>query len=560
MKLLLRFLLGFGILFSSQTVFSQGVIEKENLKHFPKKNDRYPYEGIEYDNELAYVTHHPSLQLTPSSFLTIWTPSNKSYRHRMVKRYYLVLEQEWESLIKMEYEEEVLNMAKVDTQVVILTSYFDSPAKQQVVKARYMGLESGIIHEEKILFMAMDARSDNVIHMAMSADSSRYLLYYYDMKAKRKRAYVNHDFLLTNEYLGHRAVKADMVPFAVFDKGFERVYADTMDINLDRDKRSFSLGCQIDLMGNVYATIFEKPSNLSIVQFSASTRTEKELTYYDFPDFWSENDIYQTHMPGIIGENGHVYIAISDREKLRGNWHTLGFKILDFDFEKEEVDTERNVRTNSTVHIQVSKARDKFGLKPAKRFDKYMILDIRLMDDQSMWLVTQKIEEERLVSSYTGTAGFLPRMGMHLQEIVLFEFDPLGEYQRSIVVPSQQYSFASETQPSLFFHLTHDKENNKFKILTEEKDGEKLNLSERLFYREVDLATSEVSERKLIYKGRRNFQLWYKFYTLWLNHSILATMVEEGYREKVYLMTIDLNAEPEDKKKKKKNSEQAARR
>ncbi len=189
-----------------------------------------------------------------------------------------------------------------------------------------------------------------------------------------------------------------------------------------------------------------------------------------------------------------------------------------------------------------------------------MILDIRLMDDQSMWLVTQKIEEERLVSSYTGTAGFLPRMGMHLQEIVLIEFDPLGEYQRSIVVPSQQYSFASETQPSLFFHLTHDKENNKFKILTEEKDGEKLNLSERLFYREVDLATSEVSERKLIYKGRRNFQLWYKFYTLWLNHSILATMVEEGYREKVYLMTIDLNAEPEDKKKKKKSNEQAARR
>ncbi|MEM6766652.1 MAG: hypothetical protein AAF655_17075, partial [Bacteroidota bacterium] len=279
----------------------------------------------------------------------------------------------------------------------------------------------------------------------------------------------------------------------------------------------------------------------------------------DFPDYWKENDIYLTHMPGIIGENGHVYLAISDREKARGNWHTFGFKVLDFDFIKEEVNTKRNVRTNSTVHIQVSKAREKYGLKPAKRFDKYMILDIRMMQDQSMWLITQKVEEERLVSSFSGTSGFLPKMGMHLQEIVMFEFNPEGEFTKSIVIPSQQYSFASETQPSLFFQLTYDQENNVFKILTEEKSGDKLNLAERLFYREVDLNTSEVSERKLIYKGRRNFQLWYKFYSVWLNHSILATMVEEGYREKVYMMTIDLNAEPEEKKKKKRN-EQASRR
>ncbi|MEM9935431.1 MAG: hypothetical protein AAF824_17535 [Bacteroidota bacterium] len=559
MNKLLRLLIGLTVLFSSQYVCAQAIIQKEKLKYFPQKNERYPYAGIEYDNELAYVMHKPVLHLSPSSFLTIWPPENKSSRHRLIRKYNLLLEIGWECLFKMEYEEEILSMNKADTFAVVLSTFYDRSVKQQLVKARYVGLESGLIQKEEILFVAPEARSDNVIHFSMSADSSRYLLYYYDMAAKKKRAYINYDFLLTNEYLGHRVLKTDIVPFAVFDHNFERVYGDTLELNLERSKRAYGLGLQIDMMGNVYTTIFEKPTHLSIVQFSASSREQKELTYYDFPDYWKENDIYLTHMPGIIGENGHVYLAISDREKARGNWHTFGFKVLDFDFIKEEVNTKRNVRTNSTVHIQVSKAREKYGLKPAKRFDKYMILDIRMMQDQSMWLITQKVEEERLVSSFSGTSGFLPKMGMHLQEIVMFEFNPEGEFTRSIVIPSQQYSFASETQPSLFFQLTYDQENNVFKILTEEKSGDKLNLAERLFYREVDLNTSEVSERKLIYKGRRNFQLWYKFYSVWLNHSILATMVEEGYREKVYMMTIDLNAEPEEKKKKKRN-EQASRR
>ena len=37
------------------------------------------------------------------------------------------------------------------------------------------------------------------------------------------------------------------------------------------------------------------------------------------------------------------------------------------------------------------------------------------MEDNSLWLVTQKIEEERLVSSLSGTLGFIPKWG-YLQD------------------------------------------------------------------------------------------------------------------------------------------------
>lgn len=533
----------------SYQICSQTLIKKLEIKDFPQYWERYPYEALDYQGQLGYISHDPVVRLSENDFVCMYHPKAHMDKARVLIKYDILLQEIWKTEFDLQTEEEIFHMFKRDSSLIMLSAYHDRNLDEYIGLAREISLYSGKIKNEHML-ARVNYREGQDLMFAMSPDEQYFVIYHYANRENKKKVRIYYDYLQSDETLGHRSTRVDAIAFTVFDPSLNEISSDTLDIPMAQDKKTFSLGSIIDDVGNVYAMVFESPHTLHLSQWSIAENMQKKLVYHQFPDIWYEEDFYATHMPPAVGNNDNLFIALSNRQKLRGNWHTFGFKVLEFDFENMEIDSTRKIGTNATIHVQTSKEREAFGLKPEKIFDGYIIREIHPLRDGGIWLLTQKYTQDRIL------AGRSPQVGNtsivhNLEEILMFEFSPKKEFVKMVVVPTIQKTQGIEMQAGQYYTKHYDPEGNKFQFITHEKDGEKRNRPERTFYREVDLYTGEVSERKMLFDGRRSMQLYFKPYTTWLNNDIIGMMVEDGYQHRTYLVTINLEGEKVDRKQQK---------
>ena len=191
------------------------------------------------------------------------------------------------------------------------------------------------------------------------------------------------------------------------------------------------------------------------------------LEYEEFSDLKEIQEDYTTHFPPATGENERLYITLAERV-LRGKRKgTKAFQIINFDFEKEEVDLTRKVEVTSTLLVSAEKQREKFGLRPLKRFDEYLIRDIVEMEDRSLWLITQKYQSTDYRSAAGRDQALRTSYEQNIEEMVLYEFDSTGNITQVIFVPSSQRTEFLLEQLSQFGAMISIRRKNKFGGLPE---------------------------------------------------------------------------------------------
>lgn len=531
--------------FGSYFLGAQSILNKVELKkEFDSGVNGYPYDVGGGYSPLAYAMHDPAIRLSEGEFAHIWNPSKGNFSKRTIVKYNILLEEMWRKEFELDHEEDIVHAFSNDTAIMVLTTKYYYLNNSYRLLLRTANIDSGYMSDSKVIHQCF-GKSNQELMLSLSPDRQSILVYYFEPSKKTSRLRVYRDYLYTDESLGYKINGAKKVLFKRYDLHMNQLNEGEIILDLLPKHKSMVFACQLDDKGNVYTSIFDKPSFMRVIMYDVKTQTQKSLSFDGFLDYWTEDDPYITHIPPVIGNHGKVYLAMADRMKLRRFWQTQSYEIVAFDFNAGVIDQTRKVETNSTLLVEVSKARQEFGMRPLKAFDKYLIKEIIEMPDESLWLVIQKYEYDYRNNNYFAPSPLFAT-NYKIEELIFFEFDPLGEFKRSFIVPSFQRPEGVDDFESLFYNIKIDKKAQEIHMLSHEMRGEKLTEPPRTFYRKIDLREGTYTPRVQVYEGRRRINNFFKYYTVWLNSSVATMMVEDGHDGRTYLLSVDLLGEPEE--------------
>lgn len=533
------------LLIVPQLCQAQSIIQLLEMDDFPQYQIRYPYERLDIDGRNIFLTHKPVVRINEFDFVAVWNPKGGSERNRVLVKFDLLLDEAWRAEFKLEWEEVIEHIYQNDDEIIVITTDFDRNLEQHRAIARRFDLENGELTEKSFIFINNE-RLQNNMFVAISPDEDHFAIYYYRNSTGKRDVSTYFDHIRTDEKLGHRVSKADVLPFAIYDRDLNQVAYDSLNVSdLNSRIKSYGLGCEIDNDANLYFMTYQTPNSLKITQFKSSNASTTQLVYDDFPNIWKKNDIYRTHLPPFLGQDNILYMAFSERQRIKARWHTMNYRVLAFDFDKGEINRDRFIESTSKIQVQAVKKRIEFGMPPLKNFDQYLIREIRQTPDGRIWLFTQKFYEDQLFGAYTNQMPII-RYEHKLEEILIHEFSPEGQYTRTMVVPTNQEVGTARMMSGEFYSCNFSAQDSCFQFITHEMDGETLTRPPRTYYRKLNIYTGEVSPRKQLVDGRQTYQFYLKPYTVWLKPDIVALMVDDGTDYETYYVTLNLSEEEAD--------------
>ncbi|MCI4668787.1 MAG: hypothetical protein MRZ79_11675 [Bacteroidia bacterium] len=549
MKLKIVSVLGFvWLLILPNSNFGQRIISSIKLKKFPVNEPViYPYQTPSVGSEEVYVQHDPSIRLSDGSFVHIWEKSWSRHGYRELTHYDLFLEEISSGELKLERQEDILYSHPEDTVLHLFTYEYDFGSARHHIRHRKIGISSAEILDTESVWMSYGKYGELVSHK-LSPDK-RFLLLYQPIGYKLgSKSYYLEDVVFNYENVQPIHTRTGGVVFSVFDlENNKKLVNDTL--KWDNKKKWIFFGSGVDNNGNVYAGIYDRKKEFHVHGWNVEKAKQERLIYDEFPVWKDLLNLYSGFRNIQVGMDSKVYVTQTNRissGKLRG---IQNFQVISFDFKEMNVDLKRRVDISSALKVQVGKVREEFGLKANRRFDNYLITDLIELSDQSLWLMVQSYG---LNNSSVSMVDF-PRRGRYeefAEELIMFEFSPVGEIQKALVIPSFQRSTGILDRKGYFYHTEVDEEKKLMRMLTREASGDKLRGPDRLYLREIDLEKGVSSERKMVYAGKRRDQYFLKAFAEWLNNDLLSVVILEGVRGKAYLVTVNTGQEPEEEEEK----------
>lgn len=532
-------LTGFLLLNFSSPLFSQSVLGKQEIKDISIEDIVYPYESLDSGGRINYISHEPAVKLSEGELAYIWKSEKKSSRTRVLTIYNVLMEERWQTRFKLEIGEYVLNLFRSGDDLVLLTYEYEWQDRSHVMYTRKFDLQTGEEPDRETLFShkASDSREPFV---EFSQDKKQFIVYYYDRFEATKSFNILFDYLHSDERLGHRVGRAELVRFMRFSTSLDTLGEDNIVINPDASNKIWGMGVQLDNAGNVYATVYEEKETMSLIRYDSETAESTKLSYDKYPNIYRMTDPFDTHLPISIGQFGKAYVAVASREKLKGRMQLQEYNVVTFDFNQEEVHEKRKVDISSSLMVGIAKRKQAFGLKVGKTFDKYLIKEIIEMPDESIWLVTQHYQYDHLSGNFYETRTLAASQSARIEDVVLYEFAPDGKFRKAIVMPSYQETDHTKDLAGHFYRMYVDRENNEMQFITHERSGENLKGPHRIFHRKINLETGETTPRTSLYEGKKKGQGFFKLYTIWLSPSVVSIMVEDGYNGKKYAVSVEL--------------------
>lgn len=530
---------------------SQTVLGEERLKKYSTDGfEFYPYDYLDPYGRSMYIMHDPNVKVSAGEFVQLWKPDRGSYRDRLLRKYNILMEMIWETEFELEREEDILHFFMEDTSIVVLTNKSDRSENFHQVLAHKFGLESGEKYETDVWWV-VNSENDHGIQFSLTPDGSRILCYYFAHKKENRNVSLYYDYVRSDDQAGYRATAVHRVYFACFDVRGEKVSEGFIEPG---NPKLMLLDCQSDQEGNIYLTAFERSKQIQIFQWKAENQQQKSLTYEIGLPLHEFQEAYTSHMPPMIGHSEQVYLAFSERIKKGKKKGTKGFNIVGFDFQKEAIDQSRTLDINSTFQVLVEKQRELFGLKPVPRFDEFIIRGLIEMEDSSLWLITQKYDFHSMAGSRFPGSEVGPA-DQKMEEIILYEFGPDGKPLQAIVIPTIQHIQSLAERVGQFYDMDIDRKNRVIRLITREPSGERLRGPERIYYRKIDLNSRDISERLLLYEGKRRDQYLLRAFVEWINPAIVSFLMVDGDSGDAYSVAVNVEMKPseeeEDKKKKK---------
>lgn len=540
-----------GLLFLSSgfsALHAQGLVGELKLKDFPTDNPwYYPYDFSAYAPEQVQLLHTPSIKVTEASFVQLWQSEKGPTRERHLTRYNVFLDQEWDTTFKLDMEEEIIHFYSEDSIVVVLSTKYSFLTGIHQVLARVFSLEDGSSSFTRLLWDTK-TKSDESIWFDFSPDSSSFILFLFQNDHPYRRIRTSYDPWLMTERVGFRVSNAEYVEFRSYDRAMTQTNSGKIVLN---NRRLSVMDCQVDNKGNVYVSAFEKPETLHVFQWNAETETQRELHYDTFPGKTQIREYYYTRFPPLTGSEDRLYIAVAERVERGKQRGIKSFQVINFDFALGTVDLSRKMEINSTLLVNAEKQRKSFGMRPLKRFDLFMIMDIVEMADKSLWLITQHYQTNQ-GRTYGVEHPAYRQTEQEIGEIIMYGFDPQGQVRQVIIVPTSQHTVKTIDRLGQFFHLDVDKEKGIMRFVTRESSEDNLRGPDRIFYRKVNLTTGEISPRMMLYSGKRREQLLLKAYTVWLNPSLVTLIMIDGDEGNAYVVCVNVDSEEAGDSRKKK--------
>lgn len=535
-----------------QAVRAQAVLGKEKMKKFPTEAPWvYPVALGSLDGTDMYVSFNPALKLNSGQFLHLWKPERTRYKNRRLSKYNIFQEEIWVCDFELEDEESIDYYFVEEDKIYVMGSVGKRSSKEQMIIAHVISLDSGkventrVVHNQRI-------KSDQTLYFEVSPDESKLLYYYFQHERPGTFARANYNFIRQDNRIGYRYKNVDKVHLLIYDRKLNLLAEGSLK---GTSRKASIMDCQIDNEGNVYSLSYEKPGNLEALQYHIESGEQKKIRY---DEFLQPNDMFNrfnTRMPTYVGSGQKLYLPKANRKGYGRDRGTKAYELLCFDFETQELDLSRKININPGLQIEIEKQRKELGLRPLKRFDEYLMRDIFETEDGNMWFLVQKYHTSSLENPQSANYWEAPVNNYELAEFILFQFSPEGKAVKALIIPS--YQRISGYMERLFFdyHMQIDKEKGKISMLTYEPSEQKFRGPERIFFRNINLNTGEISQKKKIYEGERRYQFFLNPYTVWLNEDILSFIMIEGDNGSAYRVSVNLAEEfvEEEKKKDKKN-------
>ena len=543
------FFIGLLICFSYGS--AQEVIKEIELEDFYRENKLYPYTITAPTGISIFKQHDPSLRISEAEFVHVIKPDNHKSELRALVKYNLLLEEVWKTEFELGDEETILHIFQSDGFIRVLTEEYRRQDKEHLVLVRSFDLAEGEERQIKII-QKVEGKWENTPIPVFSPNDSLLLVYHYWNNDNFRSPRFLFEYENTDDTPGFRALRATQINLKVFDLSLNEQMRDTIMLAKSSKNKSSDFGCYLDNLGNIYHFSVSRNQQLKVRQIRADGSAERELNYDNFPKFWLEDEEDFTHFPPLISQGERVFIAIGQSKRNRGfgGRRVDNLQIICFDFKEEEVDLRRNVKVNSSIVVNVSKAREEAGLRPITKFNNYAIRELKELPDGGMLLIAQKYNQfDNNRYSYTlfdlSNSDFhLPTPNITLEEIVIFQFDPMGKLFRTITIPSTQ-RIKVLTELTGHFYSSHlDWENFTLHFLMHENDGAKYSDPMRLFHRSVNLETGKVEERTQLFDHKRRNHYFSREHTVWLNEKVVTFMmhVNTGITTRTYLLSYNLDS------------------
>lgn len=516
-------------LFFTQNLSGQDIIGRLKLDDCSVEKLIYPYGWIQYAGDYHEVGFTPTIKLNESDFAYLWKPQFK-IRMRKLSVFNLLMEKKWEVDIELEEGEDIFSIYRTEENITLLSYEFNALSRFHRVTARNFKVSDGSFVTQKYLYQFW-GKSYQVLGYDFSADSSKLVFYHFTDDVNSRKVKNILDYPYANGGAGFKVTNSKKAHFLVYDTQLDTVAKGEMELVSWQRAKSFVVDGQVDDEGHVVFSLFQEPNSLHIHRFNIETQKKSVLSHQDFPDPFDRAP-YGAMLPPYIGKNGQIYAAYAGRERIRGRRYTRYFKVVNFDFEKEKIDSSRTIPITSSFQVQLNKSREAVNLRPETIFDHYLIRDLIEMKDGRLWMIAQKYETgsqpKRLNAMNVNMNDvFVSTM----EEILLFEFEPDGKIHKVIMIPMFQQAILPLERVGRFYTYHIDKEEQVLHMITREFNGEKHTNPPRIFYRKIDLETGTYTDRQQIFSGDRRAQFYLRDYTLFLNPFVAILTVVDGDME-----------------------------
>jgi len=506
---------------------AQEILGSHRLKDASVEKSIYPYGWVQYSSDFHEVGFKPIVKLSDNDFAYLWKPQLKS-RKRMLTAFSMLLEQQWETEIEVEFEEAIFALYKEKASIIMLSYNYDAPARLHQVIARRFDPANGTMQAEDFIYQFY-GKGYHVLGYDFSQDSSKMTFYHFLDDDDNKKVRNLLDFPFTEGGAGYKVTNSTRAYFQVYNRNLDTVASGEMPLVSSMKAKSYVVDGQVDNEGNMVFSIFQEPHVFSVHRYDMLKKETQMLRYTHFPKMFKDAP-YVAMTPPYVGARGQVYAPFAERERIRSKRYTRFFKVLNFDFERQIVDTSRIIPITSAFQVQLNKSREAVNLRPETVFDHYMIKNIIELEDSSLWMIVQKYERGSQPQRVNARTVSLDDVYVsNMEEILLFEFDPKGKIRKVIMIPMLQQAILPLERVGRFYTYQLDRKDKVLHLITREYDGPKHTESPRIFYRKVDLATGLYTDRQQIFDSKKRTHYLLRDYTLFLNPfvAILTDVNEE---------------------------------
>ncbi|RMG75488.1 MAG: hypothetical protein D6722_00995, partial [Bacteroidetes bacterium] len=399
---------------------AQALVGERRVKEFETDESwPYPYESVTDQAIPLAIAFKPVVQLDGGSFVQVWKSRKGGFRDRMLTAYNLFLEQSWETEVKLDREEDIIYLMHADTLVYLVSRAYDYGKKIHQARARAFGVESGVLQQDTIIWTIFGERDIDMMAVS-SPDGEQVLLFHLYQDEPMRQVGITYGEVGWDDRAGFKARQAAHLNYLLLDRRLGTRAVGQFDLPV---RKRLVVDCRPDDAGNVYVVQHERPRQLHVYQRRPGDTTQYHLAYDSFVKLEYLSDHQHAHLPALAASGQRLFVSmgvVQRRGRMRG---TKAFRLIGFDFARQEVDVRREAEVTSTLLVAVQKQREAYDLRTLRRFEDYALRDILEMDDGSLWLMVQHTEAHNMRpvgSEFGPRVSHTVPISYEMEDLILF--------------------------------------------------------------------------------------------------------------------------------------------